>query len=160
MNEDKILEFLQVYKELDELCKQVLSSERGISQYIEELENEKKYALRIKILEEDYKRLKRLRWVRNQLVHDTDSFEKNLFDDKDVEWLKEFRKRIIQRKDSYALIYQAKNLNRDMKKSKVRMELANNEDDREQDNSIIAFVFAFLLAAVIIYFVLDMLFKL
>lgn len=159
MKEEKILEFLRAYKELDELCKQVLSSERGISQYIEELENEKKYAFRIKILEEDYKRLKRLRWIRNQLVHDSDSFEKNLFDEKDVEWLREFRKRIMLCTDSYALIYQAKKMRQDTHKKKVYTVLPNNEQNTEMDNDFISFVLAVLIAGVVIFFVLFSLFN-
>lgn len=36
-----ILEFLEVYKRLDELCKQILSSDTGISEYIAWMSEEK-----------------------------------------------------------------------------------------------------------------------
>lgn len=36
MNTNNILEFLENYKKLDELCRQILSSDRGVSEYIDE----------------------------------------------------------------------------------------------------------------------------
>ena len=38
--EDMILIFFLLYKKLDELCKQVLSSTRGISEYIDQTQSE------------------------------------------------------------------------------------------------------------------------
>lgn len=38
--DNMILEFLEAYKSPDELCKQILSSDRGISEYIDEMERE------------------------------------------------------------------------------------------------------------------------
>ena len=36
--DNMILEFLEAYKSLDELCQQILSSDRGISEYIDEMD--------------------------------------------------------------------------------------------------------------------------
>lgn len=35
-------EFFEAYKRLDELCKQILLNDRGISEYIDEMSNEVK----------------------------------------------------------------------------------------------------------------------
>lgn len=37
---NKIMEFLETYQQLDELCRQILSSDRGISEYIDEMDYE------------------------------------------------------------------------------------------------------------------------
>lgn len=37
---NKIMEFLEAYQQLDELCRQILSSDRGISEYIDEMDYE------------------------------------------------------------------------------------------------------------------------
>ena len=109
---NKILEFLEAYKSLDELCKQILSSEKGISEYIDEMSKEQQAHLKVFCWENDYKQLKRMRWIRNRLVHETNSFEDNLITMEDIEWLQDFRSRIMKCTDSYSLLYQSRNVKR------------------------------------------------
>ena len=109
-----ILAFLEAYKSLDDLCKQILSSDRGISKYIDEMGNEQQ-GERISDWETDYKHLKKMRWIRNQLVHDPNSFDKDLFTLEDIEWLKRFRYRIIERTDPFAMLLKSKNTNNTVK---------------------------------------------
>lgn len=104
-----ILEFLDVYKNLDELCKQIFASDIGVSKYINEMEKEIQGSMRVTGWEKDYKQLKHMRWVRNQLVHDTNSFERNIVTLDDIEWLKHFHSRIISCSDPFALLNQHKN---------------------------------------------------
>lgn len=109
---NRILEFLEAYKSLDELCKQILSSDRGISEYIDEMSKEQQAHLKVFCWENDYKQLKRMRWIRNRLVHETNSFEDNLITVEDIEWLQDFRSRIMKCTDSYSLLYQSRNAKR------------------------------------------------
>ena len=104
-----ILKFLDAYKSLDEICKQILSSNRGISEYIDEMNNVNYRAAKIAGWENDYKTLKRMRWIRNQLVHDTDSFNNIHITEADIKWLQNFRLRILHQKDPFSLVYQLKN---------------------------------------------------
>lgn len=104
-----ILEFLENYKSLDELCKQILSSDRGISEYIYEMSNEKQGHMKVACWEKDYKQLKKMRWIRNQLVHETNSFQDNLVNTEDIEWLKTFRSRIMESTDPFSLLHQSGN---------------------------------------------------
>lgn len=62
-----ILEFFEQYKHLDELCKQILSSDRGITEYIEEMDHERQGDIRIAGWERDYRQLKKMRWIRISL---------------------------------------------------------------------------------------------
>ena len=63
-------DFIEAYKSLDELCKQILSSDRGISEYIDEMSNESQGRMMVTCWEKDYNQLKKMRWIRNQLVHE------------------------------------------------------------------------------------------
>jgi len=53
-----ILDFLNAYKELDALCKQILSSDIGISKYIEEMDKKRYAHSYVFDWERDYKNLK------------------------------------------------------------------------------------------------------
>ena len=105
-----ILEFLEAYKSLDELCKQILSRNSGISGYIEEMNKENQGGIKIACWEKDYKQLKKMRWMRNQLVHEPDSFQNNSVSVEDIEWLKDFRLRIMECTDPFSLLHQAKGI--------------------------------------------------
>lgn len=102
-----ILEFLEAYKSLDELCKQIFNSEKGISTYIDEMENTFHGYNTIPCWKEDFLKLKNLRWVRNKLVHETSSFEHSLFSYDDILWLQTFRLRILKCTDPLALLHQS-----------------------------------------------------
>lgn len=109
MNNNIILEFLEKYKNLDELCRQVLSSDRGVSEYIDEMSKESQ-GYRIAGWERDYKKLKKMRWIRNRLVHETDSFEDNLVSVEDIEWLHTFYCRIMECTDPFSLLFQSEKM--------------------------------------------------
>ncbi len=55
--------------------------------------------------EADYKQLKKMRWIRNQLVHEMNSFHENLINVQDIEWLKTFRSRIMECTDPFSLLH-------------------------------------------------------
>lgn len=107
-----ILDFLEAYKSLDELCKQILSSDKGISKYIDEMNYERQGHMIVTCWEKDYKQLKKMRWIRNQLVHETNSFQDKLVDVEDIEWLKNFRTRILECTDPFSLLYQSRSVKR------------------------------------------------
>lgn len=124
MNSEEILEFLESYKNLDELCRQILSSDRGVSQYIDEMSHEVLGSYMVDGWEKDYKQLKRMRWIRNCLVHQTNSFSDNLFDTEDIEWLHNFYFRIMECRDPFSL------LNNSQKKYK---ETAKQKNEKTQE---------------------------
>ena len=105
-------DFIEAYKSLDELCKQILSSDRGISEYIDEMSNERQGRMMVACWEKDYNQLKKMRWIRNQLVHEVNSSQNNLVTIEDIEWLKTFRSRIMECTDSFSLLREARNIKR------------------------------------------------
>lgn len=89
--------FLDAFKALDTLCKDCLSDSRGVSAYLEEMEKASSPFPRG--WAEDYKELKRLRWLRNRIAHDENPPAAG---EKDIEWLDAFRVRILQSRDPLA----------------------------------------------------------
>ncbi len=68
-------EYLDKYKKLDEmLAKRFELKYGGVSEYIKRMEQmPEKKAAQIAGWKADYKKLKHLRWVRNQIAHSTES---------------------------------------------------------------------------------------
>ncbi len=60
-----------------------------------------------------------MRWIRNQLVHETNSFQNNLVNIEDIAWLKTFRSRIMEGTDPFSLLYQSRNIKRKTTKQKI-----------------------------------------
>ncbi len=90
--------FLQSYKRLDNLCKDLLSSDKGVTTYIEYLEriNQNKF-------KDDYYKLKHYRYVRNKIVHENNASEENMCTSSDIEWIENFYSRILNRTDPLTL---------------------------------------------------------
>lgn len=154
MNSNMILEFLENYKYLDELCRQILSSERGISEYIDKMSNVRQ-GYRVAGWDKDYKKLKKMRWIRNRLVHETDSFEDNLVNEEDSEWLHTFYCRIMECTDPFSLLHQSENINRKTQKQEKdrettfkRNKVSSSQNGELSDKDII--LAAMILAGVIL----------
>lgn len=99
--------FLQKYKELDNLCKDLLNSEKGVSSYIESME-QCAYSRKIVGWEDDYRNLKKYRYMRNRIVHENNVDEETLCSETDEMWLEQFHERIINCEDPLALHRQYK----------------------------------------------------
>ena len=95
--------FMESYKRLDNLCKDLYRSDRGISSYISDMEQHTAAARRIPGWEEVYRTLKRYRHIRNQIAHETDMDEQTLCTAADVRWVDAFHQRILDRTDPLAL---------------------------------------------------------
>ena len=65
-------EFFESYKRLDRLCSDIYGCRNGVSQYIEDMERASYWERSAApSWEQAYKTLKHLRWVRNQIAHDS-----------------------------------------------------------------------------------------
>ena len=148
-----ILDFLAAYKRLDELCKQVLSSEKGITEYINQMDNQAYGKKVVRTWNLDYKQLKRMRWIRNQLVHEVNSFENQIFEESDIRWLEDYYERIIKQEDSFAILRKVY----DKKKSAV-----NNNGRNEDEESGFSFreILVVLFISVILFGIIYMAFNL
>ena len=90
------------YKRVDNICNDMFSGRGGISQYIAEMEKVPSYSHSIvPSWDTDYRSLKHIRWLRNQIAHSSTATDCN---ENDVEWLEDFHNRLLERQDPLALL--------------------------------------------------------
>lgn len=94
--------FIESYKHLEKLCGDVLSDDRRISAYIDEMLNKPRGSYLVSGWDNDLKQLKHYRWVRNQISHEPDCTEENMCEVGDAEWLDDFYSRIMNQTDPLA----------------------------------------------------------
>lgn len=108
--------------------------------------------------EQDYKQLKRMRWIRNQLAHESNSFEENLVTEQDLKWVKEFRNRIMECTDPFSLLHQRENKRENIKRQSPYIyieevdrasELTDYNQDNEAEDSMKGIFYALLIGLLI-----------
>ena len=97
--------FIDAYKKLEKLCGEMLGDERPISAYIEEMINTPQGNLFVRGWDDDLKKLKHYRWVRNKISHDPDCTEENMCEYGDEQWIIAFYNRIMKQTDPLALYH-------------------------------------------------------
>lgn len=153
--------FFEEYKKLDNLCKDLFKSDRGVSQYIEEMECTPFTKSRlVESWQDDYKMLKHVRWIRNNIAHNNDYSGCNKSDVKSV---KDFYKKIINQKDPFSVIAQnsrelhrRNNKNYNTKRTDETVVYRENNSNADNElKSIIIKIFAIIwVICVLILFIL------
>ena len=96
-------EFIDAYKHLEKLCSEIYNGQYGITQYITDMENTPLFLSReVSGWNEDLADLKRLRHLRNAMVHDTSYYEEEYTKD-DIDFLNDFHLRIMKQQDPLSL---------------------------------------------------------
>ena len=91
-------EFIDEFKHLVKICNEIYSEQHGVTQYINEMEQKSGYASRkIPDWDKDLTNLKRVRHIRNNLVHESD--ETVDYNSYDIEFIKRFYHKIITQQD-------------------------------------------------------------
>ena len=101
------IEFLEQYKRLDKLCKDIFSSSEGVSSYILDMES-KSYKEKQTVAHWDiiYNQLKHARHMRNKLAHEID-IDTKYCEQLDIDWIKQFYESILNQTDPLALLRKA-----------------------------------------------------
>ena len=105
--------FLEEYKQLDKLCSELYDRQPGVTSYINDMKSlDWNDARDIPDWKSDLYELKRLRHIRNHLAHTEGAFDEKLCTNEDVNWVKNFRNRILKQTDPLALLqkYYRKNV--------------------------------------------------
>lgn len=116
-------EFFEAYKRLDRLCSDIYGCRNGVSQYIEDM-NRASYRERLTVpsWEQAYKTLKHLRWVRNQIAHDSGQIQ--ICDECDIQYTNEFYDDIVSGRDPLTQLRKYRENYTAVKKSVHRVESA------------------------------------
>ena len=98
--------FFEQYKKLDNLCKDLLNSKQGVSTYIAQMENTPAFERRyVNSWDSDYKMLKHIRWVRNDIAHSDYQSECT---EGDIAYARNFYTRIMKQEDPFSIINKRK----------------------------------------------------
>lgn len=112
--------FFEEYKRLDKLCGELYNDQYGISHYIEDMRNISGNDFRsIPGWKDDLDRLIRLRHIRNYLAHTEGAFQEENCTEKDIEWIQEFHRRILNQSDPLAMLYQYSKTKQQARKSSL-----------------------------------------
>ena len=97
--------FMNSYKRLEKICGEMFDVDRGVSAYIDEMNNNPDGSYMISGWDDDLKNLKHYRWLRNQIAHEPDFTEESMCEVDDERWVNDFYYRIMNQSDPLALYY-------------------------------------------------------
>ena len=96
--------FLEAYKSLDKLCREIYQGDKGVTAYIDYMKATPQHESReIAGWHSDLRRLIALRHLRNQLTHECGTLERDMCSESDIDWLNDFYDRILHQTDPLAL---------------------------------------------------------
>lgn len=147
------IEFFEQYKRLDKLCGEIYSCRGGISAYIDDMESVYAKGLRsVPMWAHDFKMLKHVRWVRNQIAHEGSDY--CVSEGEDVDFIYDFYDRIFDGEDPISQLEKAASA--PDKKSRKTQQVQRNEktygdrdEPRKNGGCVGCLVFMMLLLAAI-----------
>lgn len=96
-------EFLEAYKDADNICKQIYASDKGITNYIDAMTAIPSYeSVKISDWSAVLSRLKNLRHIRNKLSHEVGTLDMEMCTQADINWIRSFKLKIINQDDPLA----------------------------------------------------------
>ena len=106
---DLNIDFIDLYKRVDRFIRDAYASLEGVSEYLRQMEqNDFKGRSLVPTWATDYNRLKRLRWIRNQLSHEV-GYDSDICEEADYIWLEEFRSRLYAASDPMSVLRKNEN---------------------------------------------------
>ena len=112
------VDFMNLYISVDNFIRDAYDSPEGVSEYIRQMEK-KEAAGRLKVAawDRDYKALKHLRWIRNQLTHEV-GYDSDICKKTDYDRLRSFEDRLLSCSDPLAELRKAEGTARRVNKKK------------------------------------------
>ena len=97
------MSFMEEYKKPDSLCQDMYHTQKGVTTYIEKMENTYGATYVIPGWKKDYETLKGYRHLKNRIAHEPDVYEEDECDEYDEEWIYDFHQRIMNQEDPLGL---------------------------------------------------------
>lgn len=158
MNELDI-KFLEMYKKFEKILSDMFFCEHGVSEYISVMEAKEKdypaYCVKVYCWKEDYKNIKHLRWLRNQIVHNVET-KGGFCNSDDLIMLNNFYNKIMHQEDALAVLLKLQNAEIKTNNSTNNKNTFNGKDDYKKTKQQTAV--AVIIAAVLVLFALIFIF--
>ena len=102
-------EFFDEFKALDNLCRDIYGKSAdnrlGVTLYLEDMDKMAYLgSLKVANWTADYHRLKSVRHIRNELAHSRNSMSVDICSQKDIDFVRSFKKRIMSQTDPISLL--------------------------------------------------------
>ncbi len=102
-------EFFDEFKSLDNLCRDIygksIDNKLGVTLYLEDMDrNDYQGAFKVSGWKSDYTQLKKVRAIRNELAHSSNSFSYPMCAQGDIDFIRSFRMRIMNQTDPISLL--------------------------------------------------------
>lgn len=125
------VKFIEKYKQIDKICKDMFNSREGVSEYLAKME-ETPYSKKQKCyyFDDFYKQLKHFRWIRNQLAHEQ-SIDSDFCSEDDINWLEDFYDDLLSCNDPLAAVYKEENVHK--KSSNTKREVVRKQEESEEN---------------------------
>ena len=109
-------DFMESYKHLDKICKEIFNSEKGVTTYIDTMKEVNDGNRYVPLWNKTLYKLKHYRHIRNNYVHEVGTSQYDICTRDDIEWLNNFYKEIIShrrelkffRSSEYELVFKYK----------------------------------------------------
>lgn len=129
---DLNIDFVDLYKRVDRFLRDAYDTQEGVSGYLRQMEdNSARGRQYVTSWEADYRRLKRLRWVRNQLSHEV-GYDSDLCEEEDYLWLEDFHNRLYNTSDPLAVLYRIENAKRRQAQQQRQTEAQRQAMERQR----------------------------
>ena len=97
--------FQELYKKLDNLCKDCYNSQEGVSEYIRQMDKYMSAGERyVEYWNIEYSNLKHIRWIRNQLAHEVGTFNSDIVKDADILFVSSFHEKVLNAEDPLSIL--------------------------------------------------------
>lgn len=128
-------DFLEEFKHLDKICREIYGEESGITGYIDDMKGVARCESRdIEDWNHDLNTLIELRHIRNRLSHEVGTMNMQMCTQEDIDWLRDFYSRILNRTDPVALLNSPQN-NRASEKSTAAVQSAASRNKEAENNA-------------------------
>lgn len=135
-------EFMEAYKSLDKICREMFHGDKGVTAYIDEMQGIHNGAKYVSSWDATLRKLKELRHIRNNYAHEVGTTYTDICTQADIDWLNNFYNAILHTEDALAEYRKASIRKTDFCKP--------IQEEHKEDGNFVKICFAALVAVIII----------
>ena len=148
------IRFLEEYKRLDKLCRELYNADKGVTLYIEDMKNESSpYKKDRPEWQSSLKSLIDIRHKRNILTHEPDTLGTDIVSESEILFVKKFRQSILESSDPMSTVIKIHNEKKTTLQNRTEQYPAETENNTRDNRNF--FVIWILLIAFMIFLIYE-----